>query len=156
MFPKIKSVHPFGDTKLIAFFENEDPRLYDVAPLMHKWPAFSQLTDTTLFNSVKVDPGGYGISWNEEIDLSADEIYHNGHALKIVVKETQRVVEDVKKARIAACVSQSQLGQAAGLKQPVIARLESGAAIPRLDTLLKLLAPLGKTLRVVDLAEELK
>ena len=41
------------------------------------------------------------------------------------------------------------------IKKPVIARMESGKTAPRLDTLLKLLAPLGKTLKIVDLADEL-
>ena len=39
-----------------------------------------------------------------------------------------------------------------GVRQPVIARMETGASAPRLDTLMKVLAPLGKTLRVVDIA----
>lgn len=31
-----------------------------------------------LSEQVKVDVGGYGISWNDEIDLSCDELYDNG------------------------------------------------------------------------------
>jgi hypothetical protein len=27
---------------------------------------------------VRVDTGGFGISWNDEIDLSCDELYDNG------------------------------------------------------------------------------
>lgn len=40
-------------------------------------------------------------------------------------------------------------------KQPVIARMERGQTSPQLDTVLKLLAPLGKTLAIVppDTAE---
>ena len=38
-----------------------------------------------------------------------------------------------------------------GVKQPVIARMESGATSPQLETILKVLAPLGKTLAVVPL-----
>ena len=38
-----------------------------------------------------------------------------------------------------------------GVKQPVIARMEKGKTNPRLDTVLKVLAPLGKTLQVVPL-----
>ena len=155
MFNKIKTVYPVGKTKLLAFFADDDPRLYDVAPLMDKWHVFAQLRDPTLFQKVKVDAGGYGISWNDDIDLSSDEIYNNGEAFEIVVKEVRRVVSEAKEARAAACVSQAQLGEASGIKQPVIARMESGRTIPRLDTLLKLLAPLGKTLKIVDLADEL-
>lgn len=31
-----------------------------------------------LFASVKVDEGGYGVIWNDELDLSCDELYTNG------------------------------------------------------------------------------
>ena len=37
-----------------------------------------------------------------------------------------------------------------GVKQPVIARLEKGQTNPQLDTILKLLVPLGKKLIIVD------
>ena len=38
-----------------------------------------------------------------------------------------------------------------GVKQPIIARMEKGYTSPQLDTLLKVLAPLGKTLAIVPL-----
>ncbi len=155
MFKKMVSVYPVGAEKLLAFFENDDPRLYDVTPLMDKWQAFKALRDPELFAQVKVDAGGYGISWNDEIDLASEEVYENGCAFQVVVKELDRTLEDVREARHVACVSQAELGEMSGIKQPVIARLESGKSIPRLDTLLKILAPLGKTLKVVDLAGEL-
>ena len=31
-----------------------------------------------LFEQVKVDAGGYGISRNDDIDLSCEELYQNG------------------------------------------------------------------------------
>jgi hypothetical protein len=53
-------------------------RLYDVKPLFDRIPVFNQLKKNNLFSKVKVDCGGYGISWNEEIDLAAEEPYYNG------------------------------------------------------------------------------
>lgn len=38
-----------------------------------------------------------------------------------------------------------------GVKQPVIARMETGKTSPQLDTVLKVLASLGKTLAIVPL-----
>ena len=35
-----------------------------------------------LFEQVKVDDGGYGVSWNDEIDLSCDELWENGYENK--------------------------------------------------------------------------
>ena len=31
-----------------------------------------------LFDQVKVDVGGYGISWNDDLDLSCEELWING------------------------------------------------------------------------------
>lgn len=57
------------------------------------------------------------------------------------------------KARQEQGISQRQLEQLSGIKQPQIARMERGDANPQLDTLLKVLAPLGKTLQIVPLPQ---
>lgn len=48
-------------------------------------------------------------------------------------------------------ISQKRLEELSGVKQPIIARMERGATSPQIDTVLKVLAPLGKTLAVVPL-----
>jgi DNA-binding XRE family transcriptional regulator len=48
-------------------------------------------------------------------------------------------------------ISQKKLEALSGVKQPVIARMEKGYTSPQLDTVLKVLAPLGKTLYIGDL-----
>ena len=54
-------------------------------------------------------------------------------------------------ARQEQGITQRQLEELSGVKQPVIARLENGKSNPQVGTLLKLLAPLGKTLAIVPL-----
>ena len=61
------------------------------------------------------------------------------------------VISALIEAREEQGISQKQLEEISGVKQPVIARMERGTSIPRLDTVLKVLAPLGKTLAVVPL-----
>ncbi|WP_044018806.1 DUF2442 domain-containing protein [Thermoanaerobacter italicus] len=36
------------------------------------------------FKAVKVDAGGYGVSWNSELDLSEYELWKNGKEIKLV------------------------------------------------------------------------
>lgn len=48
-------------------------------------------------------------------------------------------------------ISQKKLEELSGVKQPVIARMEKGNTSPQIDTVLKVLAPLGKTLAIVPL-----
>ena len=54
-------------------------------------------------------------------------------------------------ARNEGKISQRQLEEMSGIRQPVIARIESGGTDPRLTTILKMLAPLGKTLAIVPI-----
>jgi transcriptional regulator with XRE-family HTH domain len=46
-------------------------------------------------------------------------------------------------------LSQKELADLAGVKQPAIARLESMKTTPQIDTLFKILHPLGYTLAVI-------
>ena len=54
-------------------------------------------------------------------------------------------------ARREAELSQSELEELSGLKQSVIARIESGTTNPTLDTLIRALIPMGKELAIVPL-----
>lgn len=48
-------------------------------------------------------------------------------------------------------LTQAQLAEICNVKQPVIARMESSVHSPQVDSLLKILAPLGYTLKVVPI-----
>lgn len=52
-------------------------------------------------------------------------------------------------AREAKGLTQEQLAKAAGLKQSAIARLENLKATPQIDTLFKVLTPMGYKLAIV-------
>ena len=54
-------------------------------------------------------------------------------------------------ARNEKKISQKELEELCGVRQPVIARMEKGHTSPRLDTVLKVLFALGKTLAIVPL-----
>ena len=61
------------------------------------------------------------------------------------------IIGELIKARQELHISQRELEHLSGIKQPVISRMETGETSPQLDTVLKILAPLGKTLAVVPL-----
>ncbi|MCD8130802.1 MAG: helix-turn-helix domain-containing protein [Lachnospiraceae bacterium] len=64
------------------------------------------------------------------------------------------LIGEIIKARQEMGISQKRLEELSGVKQPVIARMEKGYTSPQLDTILKVLAALGKTLAVVPLPEK--
>lgn len=61
------------------------------------------------------------------------------------------LIGELIKARQERGISQKKLEEMSGVKQPIIARMELGKTSPQLDTILKVLAPLGMTLAVVPL-----
>jgi len=60
-----------------------------------------------------------------------------------------QLVGKLIEARESRGITQKQLAEMTGLKQEAISRLETSKATPRIDTLLKLLVPLGYKLEIV-------
>ena len=63
------------------------------------------------------------------------------------------LVGEIITARKEKGISQKELEELSGVRQPIIARMESGNSTPNISTVLKVLAPLGKTLYVGDLKQ---
>jgi hypothetical protein len=76
---KITSVDALPDFKLALTFQNGEKKSYDVSTLFDELEVFQafQLTPR-LFEQAQVAAGGYGVVWNDELDLACDELYENG------------------------------------------------------------------------------
>jgi hypothetical protein len=81
MFHKVKSVIAINDYKLVVIFAEGITKIYDIKPLFTKFDMFNGLKENRLFYEVVVDVGGYGVSWNDDIDLSCDELFENGETV---------------------------------------------------------------------------
>ena len=75
---KIANVVPLSDMQLLVFFENGVIKKLDVKPIIKDYSEFEALKEPALFQMVKVEPGGYGVSWNEDLDCSEVELWENG------------------------------------------------------------------------------
>lgn len=83
MFHKVKSVTAMPDFILNVQFSEGVAKHYDLKPLFGKYPMFAPLRERPeLYHSVTVDVGGYGIIWNDDIDIACDELYINGVSVK--------------------------------------------------------------------------
>ncbi len=79
MFNMIVNVTPLDEFKLRVEFQNNIIKNYDVKKLFNTYEEFKELEYVEeLFKQVKVDPGGYGVSWNDGLDLSCTELWNNG------------------------------------------------------------------------------
>lgn len=89
--------------------------------------------------------GGFPI-WDDEFDkehFTTEEIAESDLRVALITSLIQ--------ARKTQGLSQRDLEAISGVKQPQIARMEMGDSNPQLDTILKVLAAMGKTLAIVPL-----
>ena len=63
------------------------------------------------------------------------------------------IITAMIEAREEMGISQRQLEELSGVKQPQIARMERGNADPQLGTLLRVLNAMGKTLAIVPITD---
>ena len=155
MFHKITSLATLPDYILLVGFADGGFKQFDLKPLMDKYPPFATLKDVDgLYEQAKIDAGGYGIVWNDDLDISAEGIYEKGVACAApddIEKYRQSLLSALTKARQDAGLSQKHLEILSGVAQPCIARTEKGATDPQLSTLLKMLRPLGLTLSITNI-----
>ena len=78
VFHKVKEVTPLEDYILEIKFIEGYTKKYDVKPLFDELPYFTDLKDNDLFSKVYVSGGGYGIIWNDVLDLDCNELWNNG------------------------------------------------------------------------------
>ena len=88
-------------------------------------------TEYTTFNDL----------WNDKDFLNDED--------KAMIEFEAALIGKLIETRGSKGVTQQELAQMAGLKQSAIARLESMKSIPQIDTLFKMLKPLGYTLAIV-------
>ncbi len=76
-YPLLSAVKPLTKHRLLVTFTNGVTKVYDCTPLLEE-EAFLPLQDQVFFRCVRVDPHGYGVIWNDEIDLAESELWLHG------------------------------------------------------------------------------
>ncbi len=87
-------------------------------------------------------------NWNEfekELNITAEQ--------EAEIQLEMDIIEATINARKSNKLTQRELSKKTGIQQPVIARIEKCVNSPHTSTLIKLLYPMGYTLRVVPLDE---
>lgn len=78
-------------------------------------------------------------------------IDENNRILMEEIDELTSIVSAMIDKRTALGITQRELAQLCGLPQSSIARIESGRTTPKLDTLLKIIHPLGLKMKLVSI-----
>ncbi|MCM1224183.1 MAG: helix-turn-helix domain-containing protein [Lachnospiraceae bacterium] len=150
MTHKIQSVKPLKDLKVSVLFQNGTEKEYDIHKLYPAFPQFKEFElNNELFNQVQVDTGGYGISWNDNLDLDAEDIWEDGtevctHDVDVVFL----LADSLMKIRDQAGMTQKQLAEATGIYQADISKIERGLGNPSISTLKRLAEGMGAKLKL--------
>lgn len=134
-----------------ATFYGGEIKQYDVKQLFVVFPQFLELRESEeLFENVTVDQGGYGISWNDDLDLDAETIWEDGILLEIKKKPdlNHLLAYHLLLAREKADMTQKELAQKTGIYQADISKIERGLGNPSLSTLKRLADGLGMDLHI--------
>lgn len=79
MFHKIERIVPLQDYKLSISFSEGITKMYDVKKCIDVIEKFKIFIDNPQeFYNVFVDVGGYGVIWNDDLNLSSEELWENG------------------------------------------------------------------------------
>ena len=79
MIPRIKSIEPKADYKLLVNFDEGRRVVYDVTEDIRNVEAFRELeTLPGLFCNARLDSSRTCVIWNERVDLPSDTIYEYG------------------------------------------------------------------------------
>jgi len=75
--PRIQKAQAISDTTLLVEFSDQTVKQYDIHRLL-SIPMFSPLRQPAFFKNFRIAVGGYGLEWNEEIDISEYELWTHG------------------------------------------------------------------------------
>jgi DNA-binding XRE family transcriptional regulator len=147
MFHRAISLKTKEGTMIELTFQDGKVIRYDMSVLFDKYPQLRALEDRKLFESGRLM--GYGIIWNDDLDIETETIYEEGKVVRTVKPATYIVVgKAVATARATKGLSQKELSEISGIDQSDISKIERGVANPSVGTLTRIAEALGSELKV--------
>ena len=153
MFIRATKVAFLEGTIIELTFQDGKVFQFDVSIMNLRFPIFRQLGENReLFCSGHLDNGGYGIIWNDELDLSAMSVYYSGQLVRVEkVKLNDRIGVLINEARNKRGISQTELAKLSGIDQGDISKIEMGLGNPTLKKINKLFEILEIDIKAVYL-----
>ena len=70
---------------LIVLFDNGVVKEVDFKEKLQD-DFYNDLNNKILFEQAQVDSGGYGVSWNDDIDISEYELWNSGKIIDFIIE----------------------------------------------------------------------
>lgn len=142
------SVNFLDDVVLEMTFQDGKVVRFDMSTMFLKFPQLEELRrNRKLFESGHLDPGGFGVIWNDELDFEATSIYDDGEVVgEVETSINQQIGVLLMKTRKEKNVTQCELARLTNIDQGDISKIERGVGNPTIGKLKKLFSALGKTI----------
>ena len=148
MFHKAVNLTFQKGTSFDVLFQDGITKRYDISNLFNKYPQLKALNDRTLFLQGKL-MSGYGIIWNDELDIETETIYEDGETISKNKSPVHLLVANAVSAARAKCgLSQKELSNLTGIDQSDISKIERGLSNPSISTLERIAKALGGNLSI--------
>ena len=148
MFMNALKVRFLEDVTLELTFQDGKIIRYDMARLFSKYPQLEELRrNRKLFLSGHLDVGGYGVIWNDELDIDATSVYECG---EVVGHEDTTINQQIgvllATTREGQGLTQVELSKLSHVDQGDISKIEKGLGNPTIAKINKLFKALGKSI----------
>jgi hypothetical protein len=83
-YPTIEEIINIENFRMTIRFSEGTVKEVDLSPLLTK-EVFEPLNQDAFFKQAQIDQGGFGIIWNDEIDISEAYLWDKGQTLGQIV-----------------------------------------------------------------------
>ena len=110
---KVEDVVPLAENQLLVFFRDGNVKKCDTGAFLKSEPRFSRVwKNESIFRSVGIQPGGYGVYWGEELNVPDQMLYDCGKDVPLSLDDFRsfvesRVVNTAEAAELLACSRQN-------------------------------------------------
>ena len=100
---RIEEAVPLDDGQMLIFFRNGAARKCDMRQLCTDRRFAPILQNARLFSAVQVQTDGYGITWGENLDVGADQLYREGMGIPLSIHDFQSYASSCITDTAGAC-----------------------------------------------------
>ncbi|HOD93871.1 MAG TPA: DUF2442 domain-containing protein [Clostridia bacterium] len=110
---KIEDIVPLAENQLLVFFRDGNVKKCDVKSFLINNKAFLPiLKDSNLFRRVSIQPGGYGVFWGENLNITDNVLYDCGKDVPLSLEDFRlfvenRVINTAEAAELLDCSRQN-------------------------------------------------
>lgn len=135
---------------LEAQFIGGEVKQYNIQKMVPYFPQLKLLlSDEDLFGQVKLEAGGVGVYWNDELDLDGEDIWYDGELIRIEkVDSSEILASNLASMRNRKGLTQKDLAEKSGITQADISRIERARSNPSVETLKRLAEGMGTKLNI--------